>query len=167
MNELERRPGDVVTKIKQIFKQAVLRFWSLRVPLIVVCILLAALLCTAQYQDSSRVASAQMTLNYSEASQGLNPNRTRFTTTDLTSDEVLQSTLYNAGLEGQMTVEQLRKAIKIGRASCRERPQPRCSGSSAAATRIISWSTTARTRACSPAPCRITLTPSRICASRA
>ena len=101
----------MVTKIKQIFKQAVLRFWSLRVPLIVVCILLAALRCTAQYQDSSRVASAQMTLNYSEASQGLNPNRTRFTTTDLTSDEVLQSTLYNAGLEGQMTVEQLRKAI--------------------------------------------------------
>ena len=48
MNELERRPGDVVTKIKQIFKQAVLRFWSLRVPLIVVCILLAALRCTAQ-----------------------------------------------------------------------------------------------------------------------
>ena len=83
----------MVTKIKQIFKQAVLRFWSLRVPLIVVCILLAALLCTAQYQDSSRVASAQMTLNYSEASQGLNPNRTRFTTTDLTSDEVLQSTV--------------------------------------------------------------------------
>lgn len=39
----------MVTKIKQIFKQAVLRFWSLRVPLIVVCILLAALLCTAQY----------------------------------------------------------------------------------------------------------------------
>ena len=113
MNELERRPRDVVTKIKQIFKQAVLRFWSLRVPLIVVCILLAALLCTAQYQDSSRVASAQMTLNYSEASQGLNPNRTRFTTTDLTSDEVLQSTLYNAGLEGQMTVEQLRRAITV------------------------------------------------------
>lgn len=54
-----------------------------------------------------------MTLNYSEASQGLNPNRTRFTTTDLTSDEVLQSTLYNAGLEGQMTVEQLRKAITV------------------------------------------------------
>lgn len=103
----------MVTKIKQIFKQAVLRFWSLRVPLIVVCILLAALLCTAQYQDSSRVASAQMTLNYSEASHGLNPNRTRFTTTDLTSDEVLQSTLYNAGLEGQMTVEQLRKAITV------------------------------------------------------
>ena len=103
----------MVTKIKQIFKQAVLRFWSLRVPLIVVCILLAALLCTAQYQDSSRVASAQMTLNYSEASQGLNPNRTRFTTTDLTSDEVLQSTLYNAGLEGQMTVEQLRRAITV------------------------------------------------------
>ena len=103
----------MVTKIKQIFKQAVLRFWSLRVPLIVVCILLAALRCTAQYQDSSRVASAQMTLNYSEASQGLNPNRTRFTTTDLTSDEVLQSTLYNAGLEGQMTVEQLRKAITV------------------------------------------------------
>lgn len=102
----------MVTKIKQIFKQAVLRFWSLRVPLIVVCILLAALRCTAQYQDSSRVASAQMTLNYSEASQGLNPNRTRFTTTDLTSDEVLQSTLYNAGLEGQMTVEQLRKALR-------------------------------------------------------
>lgn len=59
------------------------------------------------------MASAQMTLNYSEASQGLNPNRTRFTTTDLTSDEVLQSTLYNAGLEGQMTVEQLRKAITV------------------------------------------------------
>ena len=188
MNELERRPGDVVTKIRQIFKQAVLRFWSLRVPLIVVCILLAALLCTAQYQDSSRVASAQMTLNYSEASHGLNPNRTRFTTTDLTSDEVLQSTLYNAGLEGQMTVEQLRKAITVEptdvtnvsssenyiTTSCsislqleEPCPQPRCSGSSAAATRIISWSTTERTRACSPAPCRITLAPSRICASRA
>lgn len=181
MNELERRPGDVVTKIKQIFKQAVLRFWSLRVPLIVVCILLAALLCTAQYQDSSRVASAQMTLNYSEASHGLNPNRTRFTTADLTSDEVLQSTLYNAGLEGQMTVEQLRKAITVEptdvtnvsssenyiTTSCSISLQPRCSGSSAAATRIISWSTTARTRACSPAPCRITLAPSRICASRA
>ena len=77
MNELERRPRRRGDKDQQIFKQAVLRFWSLRVPLIVVCILLAALLCTAQYQDSSRVASAQMTLNYSEASQGLNPNRTR------------------------------------------------------------------------------------------
>ena len=67
-------------------------------PLVAVCILLTALLCTVQYQDSSREASAQMSLNYSEASQGLNPNRTRFTTTDLTCDEVLQSTLYNAGL---------------------------------------------------------------------
>lgn len=63
----------MVTKIKQIFKQAVLRFWSLRVPLIVVCILLAALLCTAQYQDSSRVASAQMTLNYSRGIAGAQP----------------------------------------------------------------------------------------------
>lgn len=181
----------MVTKIKQIFKQAVLRFWSLRVPLIVVCILLAALLCTAQYQDSSRVASAQMTLNYSEASQGLNPNRTRFTTTDLTSDEVLQSTLYNAGLEGQMTVEQLRKAITVEptdvtnvsssenyiTTSCSislQLEEPCQHLTAATLLRIfcgsykdISWSTTARTRACSPAPCRITLTPSRICASRA
>ena len=107
----------MVTKIKQIFKQAVLRFWSLRVPLIVVCILLAALRCTAQYQDSSRVASAQMTLNYSEASQGLNPNRTRFTTTDLTSDEVLQSTLYNAGREqlGKLHHHQLQHQPAAGR----------------------------------------------------
>lgn len=59
MNELERRPGDVVTKIKQIFKQAVLRFWSLRVPLIVVCILLAALRCTAPISGQQRVASAR------------------------------------------------------------------------------------------------------------
>ena len=83
----------MVTKIKQIFKQAVLRFWSLRVPLIVVCILLVALLCTAQYQDSSRVASAQMTLNYSEASQGLNPNRTRFTSSLKSGSGFLKSLL--------------------------------------------------------------------------
>lgn len=99
--------------IKQVLKQAALHFWSLRVPLIAWCILLSTLLCAMQYLGNNRTASAQMTLNYSEASSGLNPNRTRFTMNDLTSDEVLENTIRSAGLTGQITTEELRDCLSV------------------------------------------------------
>lgn len=102
-----------MAKIMQTLKQAVLQFWRLRVPVTAACILLLAVLCTTKYMGSSRTASAQMTLNYSEASRGLNPNRTRFTSSEMTSDDVLQNTIQNAGLTGQLTTEDLRSFITV------------------------------------------------------
>lgn len=103
----------MVTKIKQIFKQAVLRFWSLRVPLIVVCILLAALLCTAQYQDSSPggLGPDDPELLRGIAGAQPQPHPVYDYRPDLRRGAAEH--LYNAGLEDQMTVEQLRKAITV------------------------------------------------------
>jgi len=103
----------VIKKYLQVFKRALLQFWNWRVPVIAASILLTVLLCAVQYVGNIRTSAALMTLNYSEASRGLNPNRTRFTTTDLTSDEVLQNTIKSAGLEGQLTVEKLRSWITV------------------------------------------------------
>ena len=100
-------------KPMQILKRTMLQIWHKRVPLVLLCILAAGLLCMMNYNNTTYTSSAQMTLNYSEASRGLNPNRTIFSASELTSDTVLQNTIESAGLDGQLTVEKLRSCLSV------------------------------------------------------
>ncbi|MCM1134501.1 MAG: hypothetical protein NC400_02900 [Clostridium sp.] len=56
-------------------------------------------------------ASTIIGFNYKEASQGLNPNSTRFNTYDIISDEVLEETLQRLGSE--LSVRQLRSTLSV------------------------------------------------------
>lgn len=56
-------------------------------------------------------ASTVIGFNYKEASQGLNPNSTRFNTYDIISDEVLEEVLER--LESNLSVRQLRSTLSV------------------------------------------------------
>ena len=103
----------MLSKFVQALKRALLRFWALRWCLALACILIAVVLGTYHYVSTSQLAGAEMTLNYSEASLGLNPNRTRFNINELVCDDVLDNTIRSAGLTGQLTRGELREAISI------------------------------------------------------
>lgn len=65
-----------------------------------------------QYLNSRLSASTVISLNYKEASKGLNPNKTRFNTYDILSDEVLGEVLERGGYDG-LTVEELRGFLSV------------------------------------------------------
>lgn len=56
-------------------------------------------------------ASTVIGLNYKEASQGLNPNSTRFNTYDIICDEVLEATLQRLG--SGLSVQELRGTLSV------------------------------------------------------
>ena len=56
-------------------------------------------------------ASTVIGFNYKEASQGLNPNSTRFNTYDIISDEVLEEVIQRLATE--MSARQLRSTLSV------------------------------------------------------
>lgn len=58
-------------------------------------------------------AGVTISLDYSGASNGLNPNETRFNATEMLSDEVLERAIENGALEG-VTVEDLKDSLWLG-----------------------------------------------------
>lgn len=86
---------------------AVRKAWNLG-PLVLAVLVLNCFLIPAELRHH---ASATLTLNYSLASQGLNPNGTRFNQTALLSDEVLERAIEKGALEG-VTVRDLKAALR-------------------------------------------------------
>lgn len=88
-------------------------FW--RYKLRSVCVLLALFIALSgvHYYKSGKAGNATVSFNYSEASQGLNPNKTRFSFSEIISDEVLERGIWLAGLEDCITPAQLSAHIGI------------------------------------------------------
>lgn len=88
-------------------------FWENKHRIIAACFVLLILLSTLNYLQNTSAASVQMSLNYSEAANGLNPNSTRFNIHEFTSDEVMQKAIDYAGLNGQIEPKELSESIFI------------------------------------------------------
>ena len=57
--------------------------------------------------------SARLVLRYEHAYEGLNPNGSRFNINELSSDEVLSKSIALAGLEGELSLSQLKKSLSV------------------------------------------------------
>lgn len=79
---------------------------------ILICVLyLGCYLCVTYIQQRVN-SSITIGLNYEEASQGLNPNGTRFNTYDIIEDAVLEQAIADGNL-GDVSVEQLRDTLSV------------------------------------------------------
>ena len=74
-------------------------------------IALVLALCALHFYTNNNIASSNMSLNYSEASAGLNPNSTRFNISELVSQRVMSQVLKAAGIENDMTWSDLAKCV--------------------------------------------------------
>ena len=88
--------------------RAVRRSWSLG-PLVLAVFLLNCFLLPAALRLHT---SAEITLHYSLASQGLNPNGTRFNQADILSAQVLEGAIEKGALEG-ITAQDLKNTIQV------------------------------------------------------
>ena len=69
------------------------------------------------YYRSRGTAQVIMTLNYEQASEGLNPNNTRYNVSELESEEVLAQAISYAGLTDELTTQELAQAITVNAAN--------------------------------------------------
>lgn len=65
------------------------------------------------YRVSENTGSVNISLNYAEASSGLNPNKTRFNSYEIMSDEVLSEAIRLTGLKDALTAEALASCISV------------------------------------------------------
>ena len=70
-------------------------------------------LCACHYIKNLHTASTILSLDYAEASQGLAPNRTRFNIYEIRSREVMEQLIEYAGLQGEITPDELSKCDSI------------------------------------------------------
>lgn len=101
--------NDFKEKIKHILRlvwQNKYRLFSCGVAL---CIIFGGI----HYFESRSQASADIYFNYSEASQGLSPNKTRFNSYEIISDDILQSAIKRVGLQDRLTSSQLAGYISL------------------------------------------------------
>ncbi len=78
-----------------------------------VFLIIILVLCGLHYFISHRTASTILSLDYEEASKGLTPNRTRFNIFEIQSGEVMERLIEYAGLEGEITPEELSECISV------------------------------------------------------
>ena len=81
------------------FKKTLLAMFKLRVP---ICILLAVVIAASGCYfliESRNTATAEMSLNYEESANGLNPNSTRFNAYEFTSPEVIEGMVSACGID--------------------------------------------------------------------
>lgn len=101
-------------RIRSGLRKLVQEYWTLQKkwrlgPLVLAVFLLNCFLIPGGMWLESR---ATITMNYSLASQGLNPNRTRFNQTDILSNDVLERAIEKGALEG-ITVQDLKETLRI------------------------------------------------------
>lgn len=81
----------------------------------IICfILVLAVLCSARhYFSANQTASATLSLNYAEASDGLNPNKTRFNASEFVSEQVMKDAIDLLGLQDCLTPDELAGCISV------------------------------------------------------
>ena len=76
-------------------------------------VIVSVVLCGLHGYRNLHTASTVLSLDYEEASMGLTPNRTRFNIFEIQSAEVMERLIDYAGLEGQITPEELSECISV------------------------------------------------------
>lgn len=71
--------------------------------MLILCILFGCI----HYAESGIWSSANISFNYSEASLGLSPNKTRFNAYEIVSEEVMQRAIEKVGLQGSISASEL------------------------------------------------------------
>ncbi len=79
-------------------------------------LIIALVLCAAEgasvYMDTAKQASALISLNYAEASQGQNTNGTRYNMSEIICDEVMERTIEKGGFE-DVSVSDLKSCLSV------------------------------------------------------
>lgn len=100
-------------KIFRALAKAFMQCWKNKYKIAAVCLVLALALSITNYYKSSSRASANISLNYAEASLGLNPNRTRFDINEFKSTAVMERAIQKAGLSDDVSPDKLASCISL------------------------------------------------------
>ena len=93
--------------------QAAKSVWRHKLPVLLAMLAAAAAVSMCSVQASKNNASASLVLLYEQAYEGLNPNGTRFNIYELLDDEVLAQTIDMAGLDGELSKDDLLDSMKV------------------------------------------------------
>lgn len=99
---------------KENIKNNLINFMHIYKKKIIICsFLFFILFCSLFILNKNRTINIHISLNYKEASNGLNPNKSRFNIFDIKSDSVLERTLELAGVKNSYSVDDLSNDITI------------------------------------------------------
>ena len=101
----------MMEKIMQALKLSASKFFRYRFRILAAALALAIALSLFHFYTNGSSATAVMSLNYSEASSGLNPNSTRFNISELVSKKVMTRVVEAAGIEDDVTWDQLAACV--------------------------------------------------------
>ena len=85
--------------------------WKHRLLYLALILLVMCSTSFVMYHLKARTAKMMIVLNYEEATRGLYPNNTRFNISLIKSDDVLDRAIAKAGLEGQVTAQDMAENI--------------------------------------------------------
>ena len=94
-------------EIKGKVKRAVQILWENKYRMTYYMLILCILFGCIHYAESGIWSSANISFNYSEASLGLSPNKTRFNAYEIVSEEVMQRAIEKVGLQGSISAVSL------------------------------------------------------------
>lgn len=100
-------------KIKDRVKSVLRFFWEYKYSLALGVIIIGIALSTVHYLKNGKSVWANISFNYSEASNGLNPNNTRFNSYEISSEEVLGRAIELAGLQDSVSPKELAECINV------------------------------------------------------
>ena len=98
--------------IRSDFKRLFHQNWKYRLEALVLAAVFAAALLTASLLHASTKAQTVITLNYAEASWDANANGTRYNSSEILCDEVLERAIEMGAFE-DVTVDQLRRCLTV------------------------------------------------------
>ena len=88
-------------------------FWERKAFFFAVFLLISAAFCGYWYIKNLHTAVTTVSLDYEEASRGLTPSQTRFNIYEIQSAEVLERLIDYAGLQDEITVDELSQCIRV------------------------------------------------------
>ena len=100
-------------EIKGKVKRAVQILWENKYRMAYYMLILCILFGSIHYVESGIWSSANISFNYSEASLGLSPNKTRFNAYEIVSEEVMQRAIEKVGLQGSISASELAGHVSI------------------------------------------------------
>lgn len=100
-------------KPKEKIKQLLRILWQKKYQYFIEVMALCVLFGTVNFFNTGNLAGASISFNYSEASQGLSPNKTRFNAYEIVSDEVMQNAIERVGLQGYVSSSDLADSLHI------------------------------------------------------
>lgn len=100
-------------KPKEKLKQLLRMLWQKKYQLCMEFLVLCAVFGAFNFFRTGSYADAVLSFNYSEASQGLAPNKTRLNAYEIVSDEVLQKAINRIGLQGSISPSELASSLSI------------------------------------------------------